>query len=140
MALRRSNGKKIDDPDGETYLENGDRLLLLGEPEALTILDKLAKGEVAVPTESVSCQWLIIPDKSPALGKTLAEMDILNRYRVQVQALRREGKFLRWPHPAIDLQVGDHLLLCGGFHDINQLRCDPIPITSRQAVKTSLQA
>ncbi|MEA5538042.1 cation:proton antiporter [Limnoraphis robusta Tam1] len=129
MAIRRSNGEEVDYPDSNTPLNKGDRLLLVGEPEALAILDQLAKGEVQLPSESVSCQWLIILENSPAVGKTLADIDLLSRYSVQVQALRREGKFLRWPHPSIDLQAGDHLLLCGGFQNLNQVRCDLIPIT-----------
>jgi CPA2 family monovalent cation:H+ antiporter-2 len=129
MAIRRSNGEEVDYPDSNTPLNKGDRLLLVGEPEALAILDQLAKGEVQLPSESVSCQWLIILENSPAVGKTLADIDLLSRYSVQVQALRRQGKFLRWPHPSIDLQAGDHLLLCGGFQNLNQVRCDLIPIT-----------
>ncbi|MFY7804866.1 MAG: cation:proton antiporter [Limnoraphis robusta] len=129
MAIRRSNGEEVDYPDSNTPLNKGDRLLLVGEPEALAILDQLAKGEVQLPSESVSCQWLIIVENSPAVGKTLADIDLLSRYSVQVQALRRQGKFLRWPHPSIDLQAGDHLLLCGGFQNLNQVRCDLIPIT-----------
>ncbi|MEL7039771.1 MAG: TrkA C-terminal domain-containing protein [Cyanobacteria bacterium J06592_8] len=135
MAIRRKNGEKIDYPSSNTSLNSGDRLLLVGEPEALSILDKLAKGEVKLPSESVSCQWLVILEKSPAVGKTLAELNLLKLYSVQVQALRRQGKFLRWPHPSMDLQVGDHLLLCGGFQKLNQVRCDLVPMEASASTK-----
>lgn len=128
IAIRRKNGEEIDYPSSNTSLKSGDRLLLVGEPEALSIIDKLAKGEVKLPSESVSCHWLVILEKSPAVGKTLAELNLLKLYSVQVQALRRQGKFLRWPHPSMDLQVGDHLLLCGGFQNLNQVRCDLVPM------------
>ncbi|WP_050779123.1 cation:proton antiporter [Lyngbya sp. PCC 8106] len=136
MAIRRSNGEEIDYPNSNTTLEKGDRLLLVGEPEALGILDQLAKGEVKLPSDSVSCQWLVVLENSLAIGKTLAEIDLLRRYSVQVQALRREGKFMRWPHPTMDLQAGDHLLLCGGFQNLNQVRCDLIPIMTSGNAKT----
>ncbi|NJO46985.1 MAG: sodium:calcium exchanger [Oscillatoriales cyanobacterium RM2_1_1] len=131
MAIRRSTDEEIDYPDGLVCLELGDRLLLVGEPAAIAIVDQLAKGEVAVPVESTSCQWLTLPENSPAIGQTLLEIDLLARYGVQIQALRREEKFLRWPNRNLTLQGGDRLMMCGGFHDLNRARREFIPKTSR---------
>ncbi len=138
MAIQRSDGEEIDYPDSDTPLKQGDRLLLIGDPEAVAILDQLAKGEVELPLESVSCQWLILLENSPVVGKTLAEIDVFSRHNVQVQALRREGKFLRWPHPSTDLKAEDHLLLCGGFQNLNQVRRKLVSITPSALNPTAL--
>ncbi|WP_254174819.1 cation:proton antiporter domain-containing protein [Planktothrix pseudagardhii] len=128
MAIRRLTGEEIDYPDGQTRLEKDDKLLVVGETAALETLDQLAKGEVTIPAESISCQWLNIPENSTVIGKPLSKLDLANRFRVQVQALRREDKFYRWPNRNLDLQVGDRLLLCGSFHDLNQARREVIPV------------
>ena len=128
MAIRRFTGEEIDYPDGQVRLEKDDKLLVVGEAAALETLDQLAKGEVTIPAESISCQWLNIPENSQVIGKSLSKLDLANRFGVQVQALRREDKFYRWPNRSLDLEAGDRLLLCGSFHDLNQARREMIPI------------
>jgi CPA2 family monovalent cation:H+ antiporter-2 len=120
MAIRRAGGGEIDYPDPQTTLEQGDRLLLVGEPDEIATFAELAKGEAAVPAFNASCQWLEVPSESPIAGKTLADLDVLDQYGIRVQAVRREGKFLRFPDNQVDIQVGDRLLLCGGFHSLIQ--------------------
>ncbi|WP_416670636.1 cation:proton antiporter domain-containing protein [Egbenema bharatensis] len=120
MAIKRSAGEEIDYPDSQRFLEAGDRLLIVGEPDELSAFKELAKGEAAVPTENASCQWLLVPEHSPVSGKTLAELHIRRQFGVLIQAIRREGKFIRFPDGNSDLQAGDRLLLCGNFHALNQ--------------------
>lgn len=120
MAIRRAGGAEIDYPDGATTLERGDRLLIVGETDQIAAFDELAKGEAAVPALNSSCQWLQVPAESPVIGKTLAELDLSSQYKVRIQAVRRDGKFLRLPDEKTDLQGGDRLLLCGGFHSLTQ--------------------
>jgi CPA2 family monovalent cation:H+ antiporter-2 len=120
MAIQRASGEEVDYPDAKTVLEDGDRLLLIGASDELTAFDELAKGEAAVPTENASCQWLLVPDDSPVVGKTLAELHIRRQFGVLVQAIRREGKFISYPDGKSELQAGDRLLLCGGFYSLNQ--------------------
>lgn len=113
MAIRRAGGEEVDYPSGLTTLEQGDRLLLVGGTEELVAFDELAKGEAAVPREGASCQWLRVAETSPILGKTLAELHLRRQYGVEVQAIRREGKFISAPDGNTDVQGGDRLLLCG---------------------------
>jgi CPA2 family monovalent cation:H+ antiporter-2 len=120
MAIRREKGEEIDYPDAQTELKAGDRLLVVGEADELGAFSELAKGEAAIPTENASCQWLLLPNDSPFIGKTLAELHIRRQFGVLVQAIRREGKFIRFPNGGSDLQAGDRLLLCGNFHSLNQ--------------------
>ncbi len=122
MAIRRAGGAEIDYPDNATTLEQGDRLLIVGEADEVAAFDELAKGEAAVPAANSSCQWLQVSDDSLMIGKTLAELDISKQPGVRVQAIRRDGKFLRSPEEQAEIQAGDRLLLCGGFHSLMQLR------------------
>lgn len=120
MAIQRAGGEEVDYPDGKTILMADDRLLVVGETDELAAFDELAKGKAAVPTENASCMWLLVPDDSPVVGKTLAELHIRRQFGVLVQAIRREGKFISFPDGNSDLQVGDRLLLCGGFYSLSQ--------------------
>jgi len=120
MAIERPDGEKIDYPSGETILHGGDRLLVVGETNEIAAFRDLASGEAALPQEQASCQWLLVPPHSPAVGKTLAELHIRRQFGVLIQAIRREGKFIRFPEGSSDIETGDRLLLCGGFHSLNQ--------------------
>lgn len=122
LAIERPNGEKIDYPNGEIVLHGGDRLLVVGETNELAAFRDLASGEAAMPQDQASCQWLLVPPDSPAIGKTLAELHIRRQFGVLVQAIRREGKFIRYPEGSSDIETGDRLLLCGGFHSLNQAR------------------
>ena len=122
IAIEQSSGEKVDYPNGETVLHSGDRLLVVGESNELAAFSDLASGQAAMPREQASCQWLLVPADSPAVGKTLAEVHIRRQFGVLVQAIRREGKFIRFPDGNSDVEAGDRLLLCGGFHALNQAR------------------
>ncbi len=120
MAIRRAGGIEIDYPDSQTTLEQGDRLLIVGETDEIAAFNQLAKGEAAVPSTNSSCQWLQVPSESPLVGKTLIELDLQQRYNISVQTIRRDGKLIRFPQENSDIQAGDRLLLCGGFHALIQ--------------------
>ena len=122
MAIRRADGEEVDYPDSQTLLEEGDRLLVVGEAGELVAFSELAKGAATIPGENASCQWLLVPPDSSVAGKTLAELHIRRQFGVLIQAIRREGKFIRFPDGNSDIQAGDRLLLCGNFHSLNQAR------------------
>jgi CPA2 family monovalent cation:H+ antiporter-2 len=119
MAIRRDEGEEIDYPDPQTPLQAGDRLLIVGDADEMAAFGELAKGETVVP-EQASCQWLLVPDDSHVIGKTLAELHIRQQFGILIQAIRRESKYIRFPNGASDLQAGDRLLLCGNFHSLTQ--------------------
>ncbi|WP_094674854.1 TrkA C-terminal domain-containing protein [Hydrocoleum sp. CS-953] len=127
MAIRREEGEEIDYPEGQTVLDIGDKLLLVGEPSELDSFERLAKGEIAVPKESTSCQWLILTESSPFVGQKLSDVDLHGKYAVEIQAIQREGKLIRWPQGDTETQMGDRLLLCGSFHELSQIRQLTIP-------------
>jgi CPA2 family monovalent cation:H+ antiporter-2 len=140
MAIQRSGGEELDYPNGQTLLQTGDRLLIVGEPDELVAFSELAKGEAAVPGQNTSCQWLLVPDDSQVVGKTLAELHIRRQFGVLVQAIRREGKFINFPHGGSDLQAGDRLLLCGNFHALNQASEWIAPAVEPQVLQIPLSA
>lgn len=133
MAIKRASGEEIDYPTSQTHLEMGDRLLIVGEPNELAAFNELARGEAAIPAQNASCQWLLVPENSPAVGKVLSELHIRRQFGVLVQAIRREGKFISFPDGNSDIQVGDRLLLCGSFHSLSQANRwivpEPLPLT-----------
>jgi monovalent cation:H+ antiporter-2, CPA2 family len=122
MAIRRSNGKEIDYPDGKTQLEEGDKLLVVGADGEIAALNEFAQGKVAVPGDNRACQWVTISQNCPVLGKTIADLDIHQKFCVEIQSMRREGRFIRLPGNNTDLQNHDQLLLCGSLKAIEELR------------------
>jgi monovalent cation:H+ antiporter-2, CPA2 family len=120
MAIRRAGGAELDYPDGKVTLEQGDRLLIVGDADEIGAFDELAKGEAAVPSADASCQWLRIGGNSPIGSQTLLDLDLSKHYGVQVQALRRDGKFTRFPDGPVE--EGDLLLLCGNVEALRQAR------------------
>jgi CPA2 family monovalent cation:H+ antiporter-2 len=133
MAIQRSSGEEIDYPDPRTCLKPDDRLLIVGEPDEMAAFSELAKGEAAVPGGNTSCQWLLVPENSAVVGKTLAELHIRRQFGVLIQAIRREGKFINFPNGSSDLQAGDRLLLCGNFHALNQASRWIVPAGSTES-------
>ncbi len=122
VAIRRAQGEEIDYPESQAKLQAGDRLLAVGQPDELAAFNELAKGEVEIPGVSTPCQWLIVSEGSPAIGKTLSQLHFRRQYGVHVQAIRREGKFIRTPDGSAELRAGDYLLLCGGNYPLIQLQ------------------
>jgi CPA2 family monovalent cation:H+ antiporter-2 len=129
MAIRRSSGEEIDYPNGETLLLEGDRLLLVGTPAEINSFSQLASGEIAVESESRSCQWLRVPLGSPMAGETLAKLDLRRKYQIQVFAIRREGHFIQFPHGDMAIQSEDLLLLCGRLADLKQIQDQIVPVS-----------
>jgi monovalent cation:H+ antiporter-2, CPA2 family len=134
MTIRRANGEEIDYPPTDTILAEGDRLLVVGADEEFAALDEFAKGKAAIPGENSACQWMSVNADSPFLAKTLVNLDIRREYGVQVQAIRRDGKFIRFPDVNMDLRTHDQVLLCGSLANLNQLQdllapFKPVPLS-----------
>ncbi len=134
MTIRRANGEEIDYPPTDTILAEGDRLLVVGADEEFAALDEFAKGKAAIPGENSACQWMSVNADSPFLTKTLINLDIRREYGVQLQAIRRDGKFIRFPDGNMDLRTHDQVLLCGSLANLNQLQellapFKPVPLS-----------
>lgn len=113
LAIKRESGIEIDYPEGNEFLEPGDRLLIVGEAEEIAAFRELAQGEATIPLSGNACQWLLLPPESPVVGNSLQDLHLRRHHSVQVQAIRREGKFISFPDGSVELSAGDRLLLCG---------------------------
>jgi len=122
LAIQRQGGGEVNYPDAQTALASRDRLLVVGEPEEFAAFRQLAQGNVAIPQGGKACQWLAIPAQSPIAGKMLSDLDLPQRYEIQVQAMRRDWKFIRFPDGETALQEGDRLLLCGNSNYLEQIQ------------------
>jgi len=121
MAIQRTTGEEIDYPDALTTIKGGDRFLVVGSREEVAALDEFASGKATVPGENSACQWVKLNSESPILDKALGDLDIRHQYGVEIQAIRREGKFIRYPNSKTRMQNCDQLLLCGRLPALNQL-------------------
>lgn len=121
VAIRRETAE-IDYPSSGECLEKRDRVLAVGEPEELAAFKELAEGEMVMPQARTPCQWLLVHESSPVVDQTLSQLHLRQQYGVQVQAIRREGHFIRFPDGRAKIQAGDYLLLCGGSNPLIQLR------------------
>nr|WP_199250497.1 cation:proton antiporter [[Phormidium] sp. ETS-05] len=132
MAIRRLAGEEIDYPDPQTVLQEGDRLLVVGETEELGTFERVASGQIAAPINSSSCQWLRVPDQSPIHGQTLAMLDWPRLYNVEVLAISRRSTFLHLPQGDVVCRSGDRLLLCGGFVSLKQIALAILPVQDEE--------
>ncbi len=113
MAIRRPGGGEIDYPQDDNTLEQGDRVLLIGSDAEIAAFDELAKGEAVVPSGNNCCQWVRVESETPLVGQPLAQLQQQFPDLFAVQAMRREGNFIRSPELSQEIVVGDRLLLCG---------------------------
>ncbi len=113
MAIRRPGGGEIDYPQDDNTLEQGDRVLLIGSDAEIAAFDELAKGEAVVPSGNNCCQWVRVESETQLVGQPLAQLQQQFPDLFAVQAMRREGNFIRSPELSQEIVVGDRLLLCG---------------------------
>lgn len=122
MAINRANGEKLDYPDPETPIQAGDKFLLVGEADELTAFDKLAQGVIQqLPDEGDSSIWILVPENSAIVGKTLVELNLIEQFDVTIQGIRRKGKYIRFPEISTHIQAEDSLLLFGKLQSLTQV-------------------
>jgi CPA2 family monovalent cation:H+ antiporter-2 len=122
MALTRSSGEKIDYPEPETVINEGDTFLLIGEADELSAFDQLAKGKIRqLPKENDSSAWVLVPENSAIAGKTLAELNFDQQFGILVQAIRRKGIYIRFPDGRSKIEAKDHLLLFGSLELLTEI-------------------
>jgi monovalent cation:H+ antiporter-2, CPA2 family len=122
MAIRRPGGGEIDYPQDDNTLEQGDRVLLIGSDAEIDAFDELAKGEAVVPSGNNCCQWVRVESETPLVGQPLEQLQQQFPDLLAVQAMRREGNFIRSPELSQAIAVGDRLLLCGTMQVLKQVQ------------------
>jgi K+/H+ antiporter YhaU regulatory subunit KhtT len=72
---------------------------------------------------AVRIEEAIVPASSPAVGRTLAALDVFTRVGLVVVAIRSEaGQFTYNPDPSTRLESGDALIVCAELDQLDALR------------------
>ncbi|WP_266202488.1 SLC13 family permease [Pontibacter kalidii] len=117
-------------PDFRTRIREGDVLLVEGDLDNL-IKVKETKGidimadvilEKDLVTDNIRLAELLVVRQSVLIGRTIKEINFLQRYGLVVLAISRHGETLRSKIGSIKLQLGDLLLVQGSPERLAQLR------------------
>ncbi|MFD3003120.1 SLC13 family permease [Pontibacter toksunensis] len=117
-------------PDFRTRIQSDDILLVEGDLDNL-IKVKETKGiqimaDVILAddlqTEAIRLAELLVVRQSNLIGRTVKEVNFLQRYGLVVIAISRHGEQLRTKIGSIELQLGDLLLVQGSSERLRQLR------------------
>ena len=131
VAIWRGHQAIFSPPPSELIQAN-DFLLVVGSADAIQQLKalgaeigrsggRLQGGDSYV----VDLTEIIIPPRSAALGKSLAELHFRNKYDLTGVALWRRGQSYRTNVGKMALDVGDALLMVGSPQKIKELARDP---------------
>ncbi|MFN8439736.1 MAG: SLC13 family permease [Caldilineaceae bacterium] len=119
-------------PAPSLVLQEGDVLLIAGREERVQQLHEFnveigrSDGRLEDGHEYVvDLTELIIPPRSKAIGKTLAELDFRKKYEITGVALWRKERSYRTDVGKMPLEVGDALLMVGTPQNIRRLTKDP---------------
>lgn len=127
IAITRSGQTQLS-PEAGTILHPGDELLVAGKQDRLA--DLREQGELVVENTRLDIEQLVsreisifaltLPTQSKMIGQTLRSSNFRRRFRVNVLAIRRDGRIIRTKLQDIHLKGGDELLLQGSLEQ--QLR------------------
>lgn len=132
-----------------TTLNAGDRLYLACRPKGMAHARSIEGLDLATQLnlslsqisahEGIMAECVVGPN-SELIGRTVKEIDFLQRYRVVVLAIHREGRDLREKVGMLRLRFGDILLVMGTEQAVENLRgggelllIDRPPVPSRTA-------
>ncbi|MGD9319441.1 MAG: SLC13 family permease [Desulfobacteraceae bacterium] len=121
-------------PGPEEYLKGGDRLIMLGKREDLSILRGLEGLEIeqeALPDMSllesarIGLVEAVLSPRTTLAGKTLRQLNFREKYGLNVLAIWREGRAYRSNLRDMALRFGDALLLYGPRDRLRMLGREP---------------
>jgi len=115
----------------EDCLEEGDRLLVTGEPTRIASLMEVGEVEVEpeapeteIASDSVLVVEAVVAPRSSIAGNTLVDLNFRERYALQVLAIWRDGEPLHEGIANMTLRIGDALLLQGAAAKVQLLVSD----------------
>lgn len=121
MTVKRANGETIDYPDSQVVINPGDSFLLVGKPDEIAALSRLARGEVNLPQDNSSSAWLSVPKNSLMADQKIGDLNVIKEFGISVQAIRRKGKYIPFPDIASKIQARDQLLIFGSLESLTQV-------------------
>jgi K+/H+ antiporter YhaU regulatory subunit KhtT len=120
LAVSRS-GRSFLNPGPEFQLFPGDRLILSGEPTALDrAVEHLSRVDFDHPDEEHDFELVEVPLARAAHwhGRTLAQLELRNRFGVSVVSIRRPDGEVMAPGAHYVVAPGDRLVLAGTGRDV----------------------
>lgn len=139
VISRIRRGENIVNARPDFVLHLGDLVRAVARPEELEKLETVVGNLVAVPMDDPSgavATELVIVSRREAIGRTIRELGIRERFGVAVTRVRR-NEFEFTPRPDFVLQTGDALRVVGSPEEIRGLT-DLIGRESRRLGETSL--
>lgn len=116
LAVSRG-GRNFFNPGPDFQLFPGDRLVLAGDPPALErASDYLSRVDVPGPDdagEDFAVEEIAVRDLPGWAGRTLASLQLPQRFGIHVLAVAPEGERFRAPDPQRPFSAGDRLVLAG---------------------------
>jgi di/tricarboxylate transporter len=121
-------------PEPGEHLKGGDRLIMLGKREDLSILRGLEGLEIereALPDMSllesarIGLVEAVLSPRTTLAGKTLRQLHFREKYGLNVLAIWREGRAYRSNLRDLPLRFGDALLLYGPRDRLRMLGSEP---------------
>jgi len=117
--------------EAQTQIFPEDRLLILGHEEPLANAEKFLTQTTTTddaPTsnmfEDIVMEPVVLMQDSVAVGKSLRDLQLTNRYQILVASLRRHQEQFDSIDPFMPLQAGDELLVLGPPEQIARLQDD----------------
>ncbi len=115
-------------------LELDDLLVVEGDPGRILQLANVHGLEMKGPVhldefnrleqETLRMAEVMVPFRSPLVGRSLAEIDFRQRYGLNVLAVHRQGRVIRDRLPELVLTAGDSLLVQGPLAQIRRVGQD----------------
>jgi di/tricarboxylate transporter len=133
LATIRDGILRIMPPPDEVII-GGDLLLIQGRPEDLDVLrglqelrveDRVSPNLNIFESDRLATLEATLAPQSPLAGKTVAEINVHDRYGLELVAVWRSGKAMRSDLDQLTLQFGDALLLVGPRQKLARLNDDP---------------
>ncbi|MEW6488202.1 MAG: cation:proton antiporter [Thermodesulfobacteriota bacterium] len=122
IAVDRA-GRSLFDLGPDFQVFPGDRLVLVGAPDALARAREALQAtafEEAQPTP-FRIGEVAVSEGSTWAGRSLAEIDLRGRHGVNVIGIQRGEERLTAPEPGEVLRTGDRLVVAGAAHDVDGL-------------------
>lgn len=137
------HGRRRQWPTGNTIIDEGDVMLLEGEPESLERAVVKAKLDLArqhkppdpeTSTDDIAVVEVVVAPFSLLVGRTPEELRLYDRYNVNVLAVSRKGTCISTRLRSTALQAGDVVIMQG---DLSQLpdtlrELDCLPLAQRK--------
>jgi di/tricarboxylate transporter len=123
-------GVRLPVPTADTTIHAGDHLLVhgkvtdiarIGESDQLRIAGVKSEIDDKDGASSLPLAELIVPPRSPVLGRTLRQLGFRGRYGVSVLAAQRHGQPLHERLRDIALEPGDILLVQGSPKQLREI-------------------